>query len=109
MAYKSNDKTTILADIPKNNRGDMIRVSRIENASGKSYDLRLAYTNDAGEVCYTQKGVRLSVEAAVAAVTALMKDFDAESFNSIVENANDDADGAEDGVEQPTGSDEGVQ
>lgn len=90
MAYKnSNEVQTVIKDIPKNDRGDLVRITKIES-QGKDtyYDIRNMYTDDSGEVRYTQKGVRLKTEMLCEIIPALMADFDPDSFNTVIEGIN---------------------
>lgn len=63
MAYNNTDeKVSVLIDIPKNSRGDTIRVSRIEKNDEVSYDIRNMYLTPDGTLGFTSKGIRVSAE-----------------------------------------------
>lgn len=63
MAYNNTDeKVNVLIDIPKNSRGDTIRVSRIEKNDEVSYDIRNMYLTSDGTLGFTSKGIRVSAE-----------------------------------------------
>ena len=101
MAYKSKETNdTIIADIQKNNRGDYIRVTRIEGKDDYSVDVRNMYTNNDGEICFTQKGVRMNSENVVEVVVAMLKALNDEDFESVLNAfSNDDEDSNEDADE----------
>ena len=77
MAFTpKNQKQEILKDIQKNNRGELIRISRIETDSGVAFDVRQLYTNDNDEVCYTSKGIRLSDELMYQVIETLLEQYE---------------------------------
>jgi hypothetical protein len=82
--------------IDKNGRGDTIRVARVANEKGDEYlDIRNYYTNDDGERCPTQKGVRFNTEISVDVVTALLEAMTADEFNEVMTNFSEE--GVDDG------------
>lgn len=65
MAYdSSNEKRTELGKIQKNDRGDYIVITQIDNekTGNCNIDVRAYYTTDDGELRPTQKGVRFNAE-----------------------------------------------
>jgi len=72
--------------IDKNGRGDFIRAARVTSDKGEEYlDLRIFYTNDEGEKCPTQKGVRFNTEIAVDVVAALLDAMTPDEFNAVMD------------------------
>lgn len=76
MAYSADNETKeVLAEIQKNNRGDFIVASKItnKNTGAVSIDIRQNYTDDAGELRLTRKGVRLNAELLPDLVRGLVR------------------------------------
>lgn len=87
MRGSYNAEETNVKFIDKNGRGDTIRVARIANEKGDEFlDVRNYYTNDGGERCPTQKGVRFNTEISVDIVTALLEAMTADEFNEVMSN-----------------------
>ena len=73
MAYNNNTQTEI-ASIPRNLRGDAIKVSKIEDAKGNiAVDIRNYYTAEDGELRPTQKGVRFNDELGAEVILAMIQ------------------------------------
>ncbi|MEM4385387.1 MAG: hypothetical protein QXD03_02430 [Candidatus Anstonellales archaeon] len=74
MAYR-NEKSVVIATFDKNKRGDKIRVTKVENekTGDIQVDVRYMYTDDNGELQYTQKGVRIGSELAVDIIKAMIE------------------------------------
>ena len=73
MAFE-NTKETVMAEVKKNNRGDYIIVKKVESEKGAvSVDIRHFFTNDAGEVMPTKKGVRFNSEMALEIIKAQLE------------------------------------
>lgn len=89
MAYDSSKETQVdVILIKKNNRGDYIRVSRIEPEDKKklpSIDIRNMYTTDDDEVRPTQKGVRINSEIVPEVFLAMLRAMRYEEVASIRE------------------------
>lgn len=74
MAFENVVK---IGDVKKNNRGEVIRISTAdEKSGGKSIDVRQYYTDDAGELMPTKKGVRINSEIAPEVVYMMFKGLD---------------------------------
>lgn len=61
MAYKrkEDEKSYLLFDFPR--RGtNFVRLSAIVSGGVTQYDIRNMYLNEAGDECFTSKGVRVS-------------------------------------------------
>ena len=91
MAYKANknEETLVLAQVKKNERGDYIRASKVVNTeTGETvaYDIRNMYTDDAGEIQFTSKGVRVNQEDFIDLLKVILTDMDANTFNNLVED-----------------------
>lgn len=105
MAYNANEKTVIIADIEKNSRGEVFRISRkIPEKEGalECIDVRLFYTPDDGdELRPTQKGVRFNSEHAVDMVEAIIKAMSPSEREELFERLDsDDADDGDDGDDE---------
>ena len=74
MAYKAENETRVtLADINKNKRGDVIRVSSVESSSGeKSYDIRNMYVTESGDLGFTSKGIRIKEDLIHDVIVSIM-------------------------------------
>lgn len=71
-----SQETVLLVDIPKNKRGDVIRVSTIppkKSEEKTAVDIRQMYQTDAEELGYTQKGVRFDAALTYSVVEALVQ------------------------------------
>ena len=89
MAYRNkNEKQTVIVDINKNDNGDVIRVTKIENDGDIGFDVRNMYTKDDGELGYTQKGVRMSKEVAVEMMLKIIDTFSTDEYNAFIEKLN---------------------
>ena len=103
MAYKSgNDTSVVLGSFAKNKRGDLIQVQAItDDSSNVSYDIRNMFTNDADEVCYTSKGVRIRKDIAVEVIAAILNHMDPETYNDVMSriDMSDEASASEDNTE----------
>ena len=85
MAYNNqNETTTVLLDIKKNDRGDYLRVSKIEKGDIVSFDIRNMYTNDDGELAFTQKGVRIKDEDMIDVAVAILTNIDEGFLEDII-------------------------
>ena len=87
MAYKQNENEVreVLGTYEKNKRGDHVQVTAIDNGKGDiSYDIRQMYTNDADELCFTSKGIRMNTEMTSKVLVAILNKLDAETFNDIL-------------------------
>lgn len=71
MSYSSKD--TDIALIKKNDKGDFIKVTKVESGGNDYLDIRTMYTNDAGEVMPTKKGVRFNMEMTTEILDAIFK------------------------------------
>ena len=90
MAYdSSNEIQTVLGTFEKNQRGDKIRVSKIENKKYNSLhiDVRNMYTATDGEARYSPKtgGVRLNAEMASEVIVAMLMALDLTEVQDIFE------------------------
>lgn len=74
MAYENNE-TTIIKDVEKGNRGDVIRVSKVTNKTSGSIscDIRMYYEDEDGELKPTKKGCRFNAESAYDIVQAMIE------------------------------------
>lgn len=92
MAYNAdNEVKQTLVDIEKNKRGDFIRVSKVtkkNNESDISYDIRNMYTTDEGEPGFTSKGIRVKNEMIPEIFNAILTDLDDDTFNKVVDIIN---------------------
>ena len=66
MAYDvTKEKQVVIAQIKKNDRGEMIQVSRliplVDKTRQESMDFRLMFTKENGELSPTSKGVRFNM------------------------------------------------
>lgn len=86
MYNANNEQRTVLADVKKNDKGDFIRVSFVNNGKSKSYDIRNMYTEN-GEEKYA-KGVRVKDEQLVDVLFAILNDMDADNFNALMDKVN---------------------
>lgn len=87
MAYnqKKNEVTEVLTDVTKNNRGDVVRVSKITTDNDVSYDIRNMFVAESGELQFTTKGVRLKESGMAAIIIEVMKSLDTDTYNSIID------------------------
>lgn len=95
MAYNAKETQNEILMVPKGNRGEYIKVSRIipENtAKAQSIDIRIMYTavdpNEGEQIRPTQKGVRINSEMLpeiMAAIYANMTEEELADFESTVE------------------------
>lgn len=95
MAYNAKETQKGILMIPKGNRGDYIKVSRIipENtAKAQSIDIRMMYTavdpNEGEQIRPTQKGVRINSEMLpeiMAAIYGNMTEEELADFEANIE------------------------
>lgn len=87
MAYnqKKNEVTEVMTDVTKNNRGDVVRVSKITSDGDVSYDIRNMFVAESGELQFTTKGVRLKESDMAAVIIEVMKSLDTDTYNSIID------------------------
>jgi hypothetical protein len=82
-------KENVFAMVPKNDRGELIRVARItpqtQNAL-ESIDIRQFYTDSAGIDRPTQKGVRIHEECLIPVVIAVLEAMTVNEFNTVMEH-----------------------
>lgn len=90
MAF-DNEVQTELAMIQKNNRGNYIRVARIDNKVSGSVnaDIRMYYTDDNEELRPTQKGVRINSELLPDVLNALVKVLEVNEMMDLVDTLNE--------------------
>lgn len=68
-------KETSVADIKRNDNGDVIRVA-VDEFRGKDYlDIRCFYKDKTGELKPTRKGVSIPVELAEVVIGAALKEM----------------------------------
>ena len=99
MAYNAdNEIREALAQIQKNNRGEYVIATKITNkTSGSvSVDIRQYYTNDAGEVMPTSKGVRINAELLSDLLNGLVKALEVNEMMDLSDMLSDLAEGADD-------------
>lgn len=87
MAYsqKKNEVTEVLKDVTKNNRGDVVRVSKITSDTDVSYDIRNMFVAESGELQFTTKGVRLKETDMASIIIEVMKSLDTDTYNYIID------------------------
>ena len=87
MAYnqKKNEVTEVLMDVTKNNRGDVVRVSKITSDNDVSYDIRNMFVAESGELQFTTKGVRLKEADMASIIIGVMKSLDTDTYNRIID------------------------
>lgn len=87
MAYnqKKNEVTEVLMDMTKNNRGDVVRVSKITSDTDVSYDIRNMFVAESGELQFTTKGVRLKEADMASIIIEVMKSLDTDTYNRIID------------------------
>lgn len=91
MAYNaSNEERKEILNIKKNDRGEHIKVAKILNKKSNvsSLDIRLFYTNADGELCPTQKGIRISDELAYDLAYALVGSLEENEAMDIADAVN---------------------
>lgn len=72
VGYKK-EKQEVIATLEKNRRGDMIRITKIENENyGTFVDIREMYTDDMEELRYTKKGLRFNSEMGLPVIMAII-------------------------------------
>lgn len=87
MAYNAaNEERTELYCERKNNRGDHLVVTKIRNkgTGSESVDIRNYYTNDAGELAPTTKGIRLNCENLLEVMAALAKALEPNEVEDLI-------------------------
>lgn len=87
MAYnqKKNEATEVLMDVTKNNRGDVVRISKITSDTDVSYDIRNMFVAESGELQFTTKGVRLKETDMASIIIEVMKSLDTDTYNRIID------------------------
>lgn len=83
MARTYNNKETNATMVPRNDRGEYVRVCRLipEGNQLESIDIRNYYTSDRdGNIYPTQKGVRIHSEMLVDTVAAILDALTADEF-----------------------------
>ncbi len=98
MAYNAdNEIREELAQIQKNNRGEYVIATKITNkTSGSvSVDIRQYYTNDAGEVMPTSKGVRINAELLSDLLNGLVKALEVNEMMDLSDMLSDLAEGTD--------------
>jgi len=88
MARTYNNKETDVTMVPRNDRGEYIKVCRLtpEGNQLESIDIRNYYTSDRdGKVYPTQKGVRIHSEMLVETVVAILHACTPEELDAIWE------------------------
>ncbi len=86
MARTYNNKESDVTMVPRNDRGEYIKVCRLtpEGNQLSSIDIRNYYTSDQdGKVYPTQKGVRIHSEMLVETVVAILHACTDEELNAI--------------------------
>lgn len=87
MAYNTTE--TEVAEIKKNERGEYIKVKKIEGSNKSvSIDARIYYTSDSDEILPTKKGIRISSELAVEVLTAMAQVLEDSDLQDLRENLN---------------------
>lgn len=87
MAYNTTE--TEIAEIKKNERGEYIKVKKIEGSNKSvSIDARIYYTSDSDEILPTKKGIRISSELAVEVLTAMAQVLEDSDLQDLRENLN---------------------
>ena len=87
MAYKQNENEVreVLGTFAKNKRGDHVQVTAIDNGKGEvSYDIRQMYTNEADELCFTSKGIRMNTEMTAKVIVEILNHMDPDTYNDIM-------------------------
>lgn len=92
MAYKADNETReILGTFEKNKRGDYVQVTAITDSKGDiNYDIRNMYTNDADELCFTSKGIRVKKDMLIDIFAAVLNHLDADTYNAIISKVETD-------------------
>lgn len=98
MAY-ANEETVRLAEIPKNEKGDYVVVSKITNKSNGnvSGDVRIFYTDakDDNKVKPSPRGARFSGELALEIMTAMLDLLEYDELETLKETIEKKLDGDE--------------
>lgn len=89
MAYgykkPDNEIREVIGTFEKNKRGDYVQVTAIDDGKGEiSYDIRQMGTNDADELYYTSKGVRMKKDMTAKVLVAILNNLDAETYNEVM-------------------------
>ncbi len=74
----SKEKQVEYGMIPKNERGEYIRVGKVTSQSSQGYstDVRLFYTDNAGDIRPTQKGLRIPSKHMVETMRSMFNAMD---------------------------------
>ena len=103
MAYNyNNEESTILGQVEKNDRGEVIQVSKIRNKiSGSEFiDIRLMYTPEGSDnLAPTRKGIRFSTEKLADITSILFGQLSKDEADAII-NGSDEDDGEADGMDE---------
>lgn len=76
MSYNARDEVqTVITTVDRNNRGEKIRVTKIEKERNNTtfLDIRTMYTTEDGEIRPTTRGVRMNMEIAHEIVAAMVE------------------------------------
>lgn len=87
MAYNAaNEERTELYCERKNSRGDYLVVAKIKNikTGTESVDIRNYYTNEAGELAPTSKGIRINCEALADVMKAMVKALEPDEAEDLI-------------------------
>lgn len=86
----ANVETIEVGSVNKNNRGDIIRVSKAaEKSGGNSIDVRMYYTDDEDNVLPTKKGVRINSELAPEVLALMFEAMDSSAKEDFIEKIHD--------------------
>jgi hypothetical protein len=67
------DKEELILTVPKNARGEEIRVKKAEKKGKQYVDIRTYFPNPAGEMCPCSKGIAIPIESVGNIADTLMK------------------------------------
>ena len=89
MAYNykqpENETREVLGTFEKNKRGDHVQVTAIDDGKGEiSYDIRQMYTNEADELCFTSKGIRMKKDMTAKVIVEILNHMDPDTYNDIM-------------------------
>lgn len=98
MAYNAdNEIREELTQIQKNNRGEYVIATKITNkiSGSVSVDIRQYYTNGAGEVMPTSKGVRINAELLSDLLNGLVRALEVNEMMDLSDMLSDLAEGTD--------------
>lgn len=98
MAYNAdNEIREELAQIQKNNRGEYVIATKITNkiSGSVSVDICQYYTNEAGEVMPTSKGVRINAELLSDLLNGLVRALEVNEMMDLSDMLRDLAEGTD--------------